>query len=35
VSVRKLRWRLMSVLAVAIGTYVVLYAFTTWLGTFA
>jgi hypothetical protein len=34
-GVRKLRWRLIFVLAIAIGTYGVLYAFTTWLGTFA
>jgi hypothetical protein len=33
--VRKLRGRFISVLAIAIGTYVVLYAVTTWLGTFA
>ncbi|MGH3811346.1 MAG: hypothetical protein ACRDUV_02670 [Pseudonocardiaceae bacterium] len=29
------RWRLLGVLAVAAGTYVLLYAATTWLGTFA
>lgn len=34
-GVRRWRWRLLAVLAVAVGTYVVLYALTTWLGTFA
>jgi dipeptide/tripeptide permease len=34
-GVRELRGRFISVLAIAIGTYVVLYAVTTWLGTFA
>jgi hypothetical protein len=34
-AVRRLRWRLATVLAIAVGTYVVLYALTTWLGTFA
>jgi hypothetical protein len=34
-GVRKLRGRLLSVAAVAVGTYVALYALTTWLGTFA
>jgi hypothetical protein len=34
-GVRRLRWRLVGVLAIAAGTYVALYALTTWLGTFA
>jgi hypothetical protein len=34
-GVRRRRWRLLAVLGVAVGTYVVLYALTTWLGTFA
>lgn len=34
-GVRRWRWRLLAVLAVAVGTYVALYALTTWLGTFA
>ncbi len=34
-GVRRWRWRLLGVLAVAVGTYVALYALTTWLGTFA
>ena len=34
-GVRRWRWRLLSVLAVAVGTYVVLYGLTSWLGTFA
>jgi hypothetical protein len=34
-GVRRRRWRLLGVLAVAVGTYVVLYGLTTWLGTFA
>jgi hypothetical protein len=34
-GVRSLRWRLLAVLAVALGTYAVLYAVTTWLGTLA
>lgn len=34
-GVRRLRWRLLGSLAVAAGTYGVLYALTTWLGTFA
>jgi hypothetical protein len=34
-GVRKLRWRLLGIAAVAVGTYAALYALTTWLGTFA
>ena len=34
-GVRRWRWRLLAVLAVAVGTYVALYWLTTWLGTFA
>jgi hypothetical protein len=34
-GVRRRRWRLLAVLGVAVGTYVVLYALTTWLGTLA
>lgn len=34
-GVRKLRWRLLAVFAVGVGTYVALYGLTTWLGTFA
>ncbi|MFN2496113.1 MAG: hypothetical protein ABR608_09450 [Pseudonocardiaceae bacterium] len=34
-GVRRWRWRLLGVLAVAGGTYTALYALTTWLGTFA
>ena len=34
-GMRRWRWRLLGVLAVAVGTYVALYALTTWLGTFA
>lgn len=34
-GVRRWRWRLLAVLAVAAGTYVALYALTTWLGTLA
>lgn len=34
-GVRKLKWRLLTVAAIAVGTYVVLYAVTTWLGTYA
>lgn len=34
-AIRRLRWRLVTVLAIAVGTYGVLYAATTWLGTFA
>ena len=34
-GVRSLRKSLFAVLGVAVGTYVVLYAVTTWLGTLA
>jgi len=34
-GVRRWRWRLLGVLAIAAGTYFALYALTTWLGTFA
>lgn len=34
-GVRHWRWRLAGVLAIAVLTYVALYALTTWLGTFA
>jgi uncharacterized membrane protein len=34
-GVKQLRWRLLGVLGVALVTYVVLYALTTWLGTLA
>jgi hypothetical protein len=34
-GLRRSRWRLPGVLAIAVGTYVVLYAVTTWLGTIA
>lgn len=34
-GVRQLRWRLLGVLGVAVATYVVLYAVTTWLGMLA
>lgn len=34
-GVRRARGRLLAVLAVAVGTYIVLYAVTTWLGRFA
>lgn len=34
-GVRRWRWRLLGVLAIAVGTYAALYALTTWLGTFA
>lgn len=33
-AIRRLRWRLMAVLAIAVGTYGVLSAVTTWFGTF-
>lgn len=32
---RKARWQLLAVAGVAVGTYLTLYALTTWLGTFA
>lgn len=34
-GVRRWRWRLAGVLAVAVTTYAALYGLTTWLGTFA
>lgn len=34
-GVKRVRWRLAGMLAVAAVTYGVLYAVTTWLGTFA
>ncbi len=34
-GIRRLRWRLATVLAIAIGTYGALYALTTWLERFA
>ncbi|WP_199432672.1 hypothetical protein [Qaidamihabitans albus] len=34
-GMRRRRWRLLGVAAVAVLTYLALYAFTTWLGTFA
>lgn len=34
-GIRRWRWRLAAVLGIAVLTYVVLYALTTWLGTFA
>ncbi len=34
-GIRRLRWRLVTVLAIAAGTYTVLYAMTTWLERFA
>jgi hypothetical protein len=34
-GLRSLRWRLLGVLAIAVGTYLALYALTTWLGAFA
>jgi LPXTG-motif cell wall-anchored protein len=34
-AIRRLRWRLATVLAIAVATYGVLYGVTTWLGTFA
>ncbi|MEO3784082.1 hypothetical protein ABGB12_12170 [Actinocorallia sp. B10E7] len=34
-GVRRARWRLLAAAAVAVGTYAVLYAVTTWLGTLA
>jgi hypothetical protein len=32
---RRLRWRIVAMVAIAVGTYGALYALTTWLGTFA
>lgn len=34
-GIRQIRWRLVTVLAIAAGTYTVLYAVTTWLERFA
>jgi hypothetical protein len=34
-GLRRSRWRLLGVLAIAVGTYVVLYGVTTWLGAIA
>ena len=34
-GLRRWRWQLIGTLGVAVGTYVALYALTTWLGTFA
>ncbi|MPZ61041.1 MAG: hypothetical protein GEU93_07050 [Propionibacteriales bacterium] len=34
-GVRRWRWHLAAMVAIAIGTYAGLYAITTWLGTFA
>jgi hypothetical protein len=34
-GVRRWRWRLLGIVAVAAATYGALYAVTTWLGTFA
>lgn len=34
-GVRRWRWRLAGVLAIAVVTYAALYGLTTWLGTFA
>ncbi|QIS24283.1 hypothetical protein F6W96_18120 [Nocardia terpenica] len=34
-GIRTLKWRLLTIAAIAAGTYGVLYAVTTWLGTFA
>ncbi|MHA7653780.1 hypothetical protein ACX9NE_28685 [Mycobacterium sp. ML4] len=34
-GVRRMRWRLGAMLAIAFGTYAVLYAVTTWLERFA
>jgi hypothetical protein len=34
-GLRRVRLRLIGVLAVAVATYAALYALTTWLGTFA
>jgi hypothetical protein len=33
-AIRRLRWRLLTMLVIAAATYAVLYAVTTWLGTF-
>lgn len=34
-AIRRLRWRLATLLAIAVGTYGVLYALTIWLERFA
>ncbi|MFC6286119.1 hypothetical protein ACFP3Q_07365 [Nocardioides sp. GCM10027113] len=34
-GVRSVRYRLLTILGIAVVTYVALYALTTWLGTFA
>ncbi|MGD9620730.1 MAG: hypothetical protein AB7G47_10595 [Mycolicibacterium sp.] len=34
-GVRRVRWRLLGMLAIAAATYAALYALTTWLGGFA
>ena len=34
-AIGRLRWRLVALLAIAVGTYVALYALTTWLERFA
>jgi hypothetical protein len=34
-GVRRLRWRLLAMLGIAVITYVILYAVTTWLGYLA
>nr|VTO94933.1 hypothetical protein BIN_B_00407 [Mycobacterium riyadhense] len=34
-SIWRLRWRLITLLIIAVGSYGVLYAVTTWLGAFA
>ncbi len=34
-GVRSIRKRLLTIMGVAVGTYALLYAVTTWLGTFA
>lgn len=34
-TIRRIRWRLAMMLAISVATYGVLYALTTWLGTFA
>ncbi len=34
-GMRRRRWRLLGTLGIAVGTYALLYAVTTWLGGFA
>ncbi|MFR9749714.1 hypothetical protein ACL02S_01615 [Nocardia sp. 004] len=34
-GVRTVKWRLAAAVVIAVGTYLVLYAVTTWLGNFA